>query len=339
MARRLAGMIAVTLLLSGCIVTRTEVVRVRHAGDSASPAGGQGTSTASAAGTHVVSRGDTLYSIAFRAGVDWRDVAAINGLAPPYTIYPGQRLRLSRGGETAQVAHAEPLQPGAVETRPLGESAAPASARPPASTAGIQPAPPAASAPVNAPASAPPPAPATTAPVTTAPVAATPPASNPPPATAPSAPVTAPPATPAPASTPAPAPAGNAATNNAGGVRWRWPTQGELIQRFTGNDLTRPGIAIAGQSGQAVVAAADGEVVYSGSGLRGYGELIIIKHSPEFLSAYGHNRKRLVNEGQQVRAGQPIAELGRTGTDRDKLHFEIRRGGRPVDPLQFLPRQ
>ncbi|WP_205984842.1 LysM peptidoglycan-binding domain-containing protein, partial [Pseudofulvimonas gallinarii] len=98
MARRLAGMIAVTLLLSGCIVTRTEVVRVRHAGDSASPAGGQGTSTASAAGTHVVSRGDTLYSIAFRAGVDWRDVAAINGLAPPYTIYPGQRLRLSRGG-------------------------------------------------------------------------------------------------------------------------------------------------------------------------------------------------------------------------------------------------
>jgi lipoprotein NlpD len=88
-----------------------------------------------------------------------------------------------------------------------------------------------------------------------------------------------------------------------------------------------------------VVAAADGEVVYSGSGLRGYGELVIVKHSPQFLSAYGHNRTRLVNEGERVQAGQPIAELGRTGADRDKLHFEIRRDGRPVDPLQYLPRR
>lgn len=129
-----------------------------------------------------------------------------------------------------------------------------------------------------------------------------------------------------------------AATNQAGGIRWRWPTQGEVIQRFTGSDLMRQGINIAGRNGQVIAAAADGEVVYSGSGLRGYGELIIIKHSGEFLSAYGHNRKRLVAEGQQVKAGEPIAEMGRTATDRDKLHFEIRRNGQPVDPMQFLPR-
>ncbi len=129
------------------------------------------------------------------------------------------------------------------------------------------------------------------------------------------------------------------ATTNVGGIQWRWPTQGELIQRFSTSDLTRQGIGIGGRAGQAVVAAADGEVVYSGSGLRGYGELIIVKHSPEYLSAYAHNRKRLVNEGQRVRAGQPIAELGRTGADRDKLHFEIRRGGKPVDPLGYLPRR
>lgn len=324
MAMRRLSFFAAVLLLPGCIVTHTDVVRVRHAGDVA-PATGATGPAAAAGGSHVVSRGDTLYSIAFRAGMDWRDVAAINRLAPPYTIYPGQRLQLSRVDAAAQAPPATPLQPGAVETRPLGDTSAPPSARPQGATSGIQPAPPAASAPVAAP------APVTTSPVTTAPVAATrPPAAQPSPPPAPSTPA---------AATPPPAtPAANAATHNAGGVRWRWPTQGELIQRFTGNDLTRPGIAIAGQSGQAVVAAADGEVVYSGSGLRGYGELIIIKHSPEFLSAYGHNRKRLVNEGQAVRAGQPIAELGRTGTDRDKLHFEIRRGGRPVDPLQFLPR-
>src|SRR5690606_26325877 len=131
----------------------------------------------------------------------------------------------------------------------------------------------------------------------------------------------------------------NAPTSTVGGIRWRWPTQGEIIQRYTNSDLTRQGIGIAGRSGQAVVAAADGEVVYAGSGLRGYGELIIIKHSGDFLSAYGHNRKRLVAEGQRVQAGAPIAELGRTGTDRDKLHFEIRRSGKPVDPMQYLPKR
>jgi len=122
---------------------------------------------------------------------------------------------------------------------------------------------------------------------------------------------------------------------SAGG--WRWPTQGQLIGRFLAGDPKRQGIDIAGIAGQDVVAAADGVVVYSGAGLVGYGELIIVKHSDEWLSAYAHSRKRLVTEGTAVRAGQPIAELGRSGTSRDMLHFEVRRNGKPVDPLQVLP--
>jgi len=122
-----------------------------------------------------------------------------------------------------------------------------------------------------------------------------------------------------------------------GGVHWRWPAKGALLDRFAAGDATKQGIDIAGNAGEPVVAASDGVVVYSGSGLVGYGELIIIKHSDEWLSAYGHNRKRLVQEGQRVKGGQPIAEMGSTGAPRDELHFEIRRNGRPVDPMQYLP--
>ena len=113
--------------------------------------------------------------------------------------------------------------------------------------------------------------------------------------------------------------------------------EGALLERFAAGDATRQGIDIAGNAGEPVLAASDGVVVYSGSGLVGYGELVIIKHSDEWLSAYGHNRKRLVAEGQRVKAGEPIAEMGSTGAPRDELHFEIRRNGRPVDPLQYLP--
>lgn len=118
---------------------------------------------------------------------------------------------------------------------------------------------------------------------------------------------------------------------------WRWPADGGLVERFASGDPTRQGIGIGGNAGAPVRAAADGTVVYSGSGLVGYGELIIIKHDDNWLSAYGHNRARLVNEGALVKAGQQIGELGRTGTSRDKLHFEIRYNGRPVDPLLYLP--
>ena len=121
------------------------------------------------------------------------------------------------------------------------------------------------------------------------------------------------------------------------GISWRWPADGAVVGRFAAGVTTKQGVDIAGTSGQAVKSAADGVVVYSGAGLVGYGELIIVKHNEQWLSAYGHNRKRLVNEGQSVKAGQQIAEMGRTGANRDMLHFEIRYNGKPVDPQQYLP--
>jgi lipoprotein NlpD len=121
------------------------------------------------------------------------------------------------------------------------------------------------------------------------------------------------------------------------GIAWRWPTDGAILDRYQASDPGRQGIDLGGRSGQPVYAAADGVVVYSGNGLIGYGELIIIKHSDSYLSAYGHNRVRLVKEGERVRAGQEIAEMGSSGAPRVELHFEIRRDGKPVDPLDYLP--
>ena len=138
---------------------------------------------------------------------------------------------------------------------------------------------------------------------------------------------------------PAAPPLHDVVPETAGPPTWCWPTQGRVVSAFIAGDTTRQGIDIAGHDGQTVRAAAAGQVVYSGSGLVGYGELIIIKHTADWLSAYAHNRARLVQEGQQVRAGQKIAELGHSGTSQDLLHFEIRLHGKPVDPLQQLPRQ
>ena len=143
-----------------------------------------------------------------------------------------------------------------------------------------------------------------------------------------------------PATTTATTPVATASTTPAvSGISWRWPADGSLVGRFVNGDATKQGVDIAGTSGDDVRAAAAGTVVYSGAGLVGYGELIIIKHNDQWLSAYGHNRKRLVNEGQSVRAGDKIAEMGRTSAARDMLHFEIRYNGKPVDPLQYLPRR
>lgn len=147
------------------------------------------------------------------------------------------------------------------------------------------------------------------------------------------------PAVPAARTAPPPASASATAAPAApvSSLAWRWPADGSVVTTFTAGDPTRQGIDIAGKAGQPVRAAADGVVVYSGSGLVGYGELVIVKHDEQWLSAYGHNRARLVNEGALVKAGQQIAEMGRSGASRDMLHFEIRYNGKPVDPLVYLP--
>ena len=120
---------------------------------------------------------------------------------------------------------------------------------------------------------------------------------------------------------------------------WFWPLQGDVIKKFSPDGAGKKGIDIAGIPGQSIKAASPGKVVYSGSGLLGYGQLIIIKHNTKYLSAYAHNRRLTVKEGEQVKSGQKIAELGMSGTNRPKLHFEIRRNGQPVDPLAYLPKR
>jgi lipoprotein NlpD len=120
-------------------------------------------------------------------------------------------------------------------------------------------------------------------------------------------------------------------------IDWQWPVRGKLITTFNSNKTGRKGIDIAGTEGTDIRAAASGKVVYSGNGLISYGNLVIIKHNRSYLSAYAHNRKLLVEEGDTIKAGQKIAELGKTGADSSRLHFEIRKNGKPVNPLKFLP--
>ena len=121
-------------------------------------------------------------------------------------------------------------------------------------------------------------------------------------------------------------------------LAWRWPVKGRVVSSFKAGDPLRKGIKIAGRSGKSIVAAESGKVVYSGSGLIGYGRLIIVKHNDNYLSAYGHNRKILVKEGDWVTKGKKIAEMGTANSGDPMLHFEIRRDGKPVDPMRRLPR-
>lgn len=276
----------------------------------------------SAGGTYKVQRGDTLYSIAFRHGVDYRDLAGWNGIGAPYTIFVGQDLRLAAKSQS-------------VAGRPV--AASPPASRPAASAPAVVAAPPAAAKPVG---STPPPfedvkegAAVASAPAVVS--AAAPASAAPPIAPAPTPkPLD---ANPAPPPTVAPLPPQSA--NVSGDVAWRWPADGQVIGSFVSGDQTKQGIDIAGKAGDPVRAAADGTVVYSGNGLIGYGELIIVKHSPGFLSAYGHNRKRLVKEGDHVKSAQVIAEMGSSSASRDSLHFEIRKNGKPANPVDYLPRR
>ncbi|HST27837.1 MAG TPA: peptidoglycan DD-metalloendopeptidase family protein [Rudaea sp.] len=289
------------------------------------------TSVTPAQTTYRVVRGDTLYSIAFKHGLDFRDLAAWNGIASPYRILVGQDLRLSAAPApaiaSATAAVPEP-QPGQAVTTGIADTA---TTTPLASTATA--AKPSAFEPLPAqPAAAPTPAPVPEASAAKPATAATKPIEVAP------TPAQAPPPAVKPVVAPAPVkPSQNVAELSAGGVAWRWPADGKVVGTYVSGDQTKQGLDIAGSAGDAVRAAADGEVVYSGNGLIGYGELIIVKHNANFLSAYGHNRKRLVKEGERVKAGQEIAEMGSTSASRDELHFEIRKNGKPVNPLEYLP--
>ena len=266
--KRLVTGLFLSTLLVGCSSTPSGNVRVVDR-NNATPQRPTVTT-----GQYVVRRGDTLFSIAFRYGWDYKALAARNNIPAPYTIHPGQTIRFD--GRSGSTPTAVVTQSGST---PSSSSKTTVIRRP--ATAGT--------------------------------------------ATVPSV-----------ANKPAPAPMPPAGPAPTG---WGWPSNGVLIGKFSSNGSLNKGIDIAGDLGQPVFAASDGMVVYAGSGLRGYGELVIIKHSDTYVSAYGHNRRLLVREGQQVKVGQTIAEMGSTGTDRVKLHFEIRRQGKPVDPLQFLPRR
>jgi lipoprotein NlpD len=279
----LAGLFAG--LLAGCSSSPSESVQVvDRSATSAKPQKPQ-----PAGGQYIVQRGDTLYSIAFRFGWDWKALGARNNIPAPYVIKPGQVIRF------------DSLTPSAPAARPA--STYTSSPKPVAATS---------KPPVYQPVS--PTVQASQQPVVV---------NNPPAVTSKSSTLPAPVVTPV-------------KLSSAG---WAWPATGAVIGRFSSNGSLNKGIDIAGELGQPVLAAQDGTVVYAGSGLRGYGELVIIKHSDVYVSAYGHNRSLLVREGQKVKAGQVIAEMGSTGADRVKLHFEIRRQGKPVDPLQYLPRR
>ncbi len=315
------------LMLAGCLVLAAcapqRSVRVEPIDDAPVGEGGRGSEPvigepATRPGEYVVARGDTLYQIAFRHGLDYRDVARRNRIEPPYTIYPGQTLHL---GEAA-IARPPPVarRPAGATARSTGSGLIASTAKPETTQPSApRPSSPAPAMPTIAPSAASNASPAAADGSEPAVARVEPPVGS-------SAPSTPPRLTP-----PAPLPKGP--------VAWRWPASGKTVTTFLAGDPTRQGVGIAGSNGQPVYAAGDGVVVYSGAGLIGYGELVIIKHSDEWLSAYGHNRKRLVSEGQAVSGGEQIAEMGRSGASRDMLHFEIRRNGKPVDPLQLLPKR
>ena len=269
--------------------------------------------------TYKVNKGDTMFLIAYLAGIDVKELAALNNMTEPYSLSLGQTLKISNCGTKTVTTTVPVKQPAAAATT----AAAPTAPAEPAVTytpgangtqmgsdgtiigpiksgAGV-----ANSVPAMAPV-----APATTPSVPTTPVDNT-------------------------NSTPINA---NVVAPIASNVAWQWPTSGNIIQGFSNTDGGNKGIDISGSRGQAVKAAASGRVVYAGNALRGYGNLIIIKHNDDFLSAYAHNDKILVTDQQEVKAGQEIAKMGSSGTNNVKLHFEIRYKGKSVDPVRYLPR-
>lgn len=312
------------LVLASCAGTRPAPVedRAPAAGSSSAPAAAAQAPAASAVrpGHHQVAKGDTLYSIALEHGQDWRDLVIWNRLENPNLIRIGQEVRVT------------PPE-GAVETQPIAANSA-VEARPIQPIAAIPPET-AATEPVTASAN--------TALLKREPRGGVEPYSEQALAQMKSG-ATVPTIAPAPVAvaTAEAAPLGAAVTapdsmRAEAGVEWSWPSSGRIIGRF--GEGTNKGVDLAGRNGDPVLAAAAGRVVYAGEAMRGYGKLVIVKHDSTFLSAYAHNSKILVQERDTVKRGQRIAELGDTDADAGKprLHFEIRRQGKPVDPLKYLP--
>ena len=229
------GVLALVLLvlLPGC--RSTGGVPVRDASKA----------TSDRTGVHVVRKGDTLYSIAWRYGFDYKDLAAANNIYAPYTIYVGQNiaLRVSSAPRPVTKRPAKPVKP---VQRPVKIT--------------------------------------------------------------------------------------------SGTLIWQWPVKGQVIKGFSLNGDINKGLDISGKVGDRVNAAAEGLVVYAGGNLRGYGKLVIVKHSDIFLSAYGNNEEIRVKEGDRVKRGQQVARVGASGSVSGMLHFEIRRNGKPEDPVRYLPK-
>ena len=297
--------------------------------------------------THIVKRGETLYQIALDHGLDYRELAAWNNIENVNVIRTGRVLVLAPPGEapvqaaapgsavTTPLAAAPPIAPVGSETRTLPFSVAAPSGR--SNTASYKSEPRALKLPYSEQALAQMQQSSVAAPGAAArrprlpslhhrcrvpprPQSRRPQRGHP-----------APPLQRRHGSSPRRVP-----EIDGGNIDWAWPANGKVISGFS-ETANLKGIDIAGKSGQPVLASGPGKVVYAGNGLRGYGKLIIIKHNNTFLSAYAHNREILVKEGQQVAKGQKIAEMGDSDADQVKLHFEIRRFGKPVDPAKFLP--
>ena len=265
--------------------------------------------------TYKVNKGDTMFLIAYLTGMDVKDLASMNNMKEPYSLSVGQTLKISNCSTktvtttvpvktTAPAAPAAPAEPEVTYTpgangTQIGSDGTVIGPIKSGVATGG---------------------------------ASTPAFTN----NTPSTPVTTTTQVETTNNTPVNA---NVVAPVASNVAWQWPTQGNVIQGFSNSDGGNKGIDISGSRGQAVKAAASGRVVYAGNALRGYGNLIIIKHNDDFLSAYAHNDKILVSDQQEVKAGQEIAKMGSTGTNAVKLHFEIRYKGKSVDPVRYLPRR
>ena len=264
--------------------------------------------------TYTVKRGDTLFYIAWVTGNDFRDLAQRNNIPAPYPLNVGQVLQVGNAsgqpitGENAVSQASARASGGATTSTTSAQKSTAVVASQPTITYSES------SGEQSATKMLPNNKPATTTTTVVAPVTA-------------------------PTTVSTTQPTASSTSTSSPISAWRWPTDGKVIENFSGAEGGNKGIDIAGSKGQAIVATADGRVVYAGNALRGYGNLIIIKHNDDYLSAYAHNDTMLVREQQEVKAGQKIATMGSTGTSSTRLHFEIRYKGKSVNPLQYLPQR